>query len=126
MDIGTKIRKIRETKGYTQEYMAMNLSISQSKYCNIESSKSNVDFELLLKIATLLQTDLQEFVPENYNFFNIQNNHDNAVSGWIINEKDIAKEQIILQQLKDKEKIIALQEDKIAYLIQEVADLKAK
>ncbi len=51
-NIGTKIRKIRAEKGLTQEYMAANLDISQSKYCHIESSKSGVDFELLLKIAT--------------------------------------------------------------------------
>jgi transcriptional regulator with XRE-family HTH domain len=68
MDIGTKIRKLRESKGFTQEYMAMHLAISQSKYCNIESNKTSIDFEVLLKVAALLQTDLKEFIPEKYNF----------------------------------------------------------
>lgn len=36
MDIGTKIRKLRELRNYNQEYMSQKLDISQKAYSDIE------------------------------------------------------------------------------------------
>ncbi len=47
------------------------------------------------------------------------------MSGWTIHTKDIAHEQNLLQQLKDKDKIIALQDEKITALTHEIAVLKS-
>ncbi|MFN3918468.1 MAG: helix-turn-helix domain-containing protein [Flavobacteriales bacterium] len=38
--IGLNIRKRRELRGYTQEYMADNLGISQSAYVQIEKGQT--------------------------------------------------------------------------------------
>ncbi len=35
MLVGQKIRKLRELRNYTQEYMATQLDLSQKSYCNI-------------------------------------------------------------------------------------------
>ena len=37
MELGIKIKKIRESKNYTQEYMSNKLNISQNTYSKIET-----------------------------------------------------------------------------------------
>jgi transcriptional regulator with XRE-family HTH domain len=54
MDIGYKIKKIREIRNYTQEYMAEQLCISQVSYCRIEKSQTKIDLERFEKIAGIL------------------------------------------------------------------------
>jgi transcriptional regulator with XRE-family HTH domain len=52
------IRAIRESRGYTQEYMAEMLDICQSTYANLESGKSVMRVDRLLEICTILETDI--------------------------------------------------------------------
>ena len=56
------IRGIRESKGYTQEYMAEMLDICQSTYANLESGKTTLTLARLLRIADILETDFTELV----------------------------------------------------------------
>ena len=42
MNIGQRVRKVRELKNYTQEFMAEQLKISQSHYCRMEADKSKI------------------------------------------------------------------------------------
>ena len=62
MEIGTKIRKLRELQDYTQAYMAAALSISQSHYSRIESNQVDVSFSRLQQIAGLLNVELHELL----------------------------------------------------------------
>lgn len=55
--IGENIRKIRELRGYSQDYMASRLSISQRSYSNIESDKSKLDKDTLNEISNVLEID---------------------------------------------------------------------
>jgi transcriptional regulator with XRE-family HTH domain len=57
-----RIRALRESKGFTQEYMAEMLGISQSTYAHLESGKANMDIGRLLRIADILETDMTELV----------------------------------------------------------------
>lgn len=52
--LGDKIRKIRELKGYSQEYIAHSIGISQNAYSKLETGKTKLDFEKLSKIAVKL------------------------------------------------------------------------
>ena len=54
---GTKIRKHRQTKGYSQDYMATQLGISQNAYHKIESDQTNVKANTLERIAEILGVD---------------------------------------------------------------------
>lgn len=47
--IGSKIKKIRNEKGYSQEYMADRLNIAQSTFHYIECGKSIPSIDLLKK-----------------------------------------------------------------------------
>ena len=53
--LGQKIKKIRELKNFTQEYMAENLEISQPAYSKLEKGEIKVSDEKLIQIANILQ-----------------------------------------------------------------------
>lgn len=64
MDCEVMIRKIRTQKGYSQEYMAYELNISQKTYSNIENNKSPLTIEMIEKIATLLDVSFVDLLPQ--------------------------------------------------------------
>jgi transcriptional regulator with XRE-family HTH domain len=51
------IRKIREYRNYTQEYLAMKLGISQNAYSKIELAYTRITVERLIHIAQILEVD---------------------------------------------------------------------
>ncbi len=55
-DIGSKVRKLREFKDVSQDYMAEQLGISQSHYSRIEKGERTLDSQQLERIAKLLET----------------------------------------------------------------------
>lgn len=55
--IGQKIRKIRELKGFSQEYVANKLDLTQKAYSNIENGKTKLDFDRLEVIANIFEVD---------------------------------------------------------------------
>lgn len=66
-DIGKKIRQIRLMRGYSQEYMAVSLMVSQKAYSKYESGQTRMTLSLLEKIATILEVChiwLLQFNPE--------------------------------------------------------------
>ena len=62
--IGYKIRKIREVKGFSQEYVSSKLGITQKSYSKIESGATKVDEEKLERIAAVL--DVEKDVIKNF------------------------------------------------------------
>jgi transcriptional regulator with XRE-family HTH domain len=57
-----RIRAIREAKGYTQEYMAEMMGICQSTYAHLESGKTKLHVDRLVKIADLLEVDVTALI----------------------------------------------------------------
>lgn len=49
------IRKIRELKGYSQQYVAIALNISQRQYSRLENNGVDIKISILKKIATILE-----------------------------------------------------------------------
>lgn len=56
-ETGHKIRQIRELKGYSQEFVASKLGISQRAYSKIETNQTKIDWERITKIAELFEVD---------------------------------------------------------------------
>jgi transcriptional regulator with XRE-family HTH domain len=54
-NIGFKIRKVRELKNLSQNYVADKLSLSQSTYSETENGKTQVTDQKLNQIATILE-----------------------------------------------------------------------
>jgi transcriptional regulator with XRE-family HTH domain len=58
MSIENQLRKLREAKGYSQEYMALQLEMSQNGYCKIENGRVDIKLKTLQRIADILQIKL--------------------------------------------------------------------
>lgn len=69
LKIGENIRKIRELKGYSQEYMAQKLGISQRTYSSIESQNDKIDGERLKAIAAILEVNVLDILAFNDKVF---------------------------------------------------------
>ena len=77
MDIGDKIRKVRELKGLKQEYVAGKLGLSVTAYGNIERNESSLSFDRLEEIAEVLEVSVQDIlnIPEQLNIHSISNSN---------------------------------------------------
>jgi len=63
-EVLNKIKTYRKDKGYSQEYMAFKLDISQAAYTNIENQTSKLSVERLIEIADILGQPLSVFLGE--------------------------------------------------------------
>ncbi len=60
--IGREIRSVREAKGYSQEYLAEMLDMSQSSYANMESGKSTLSVDRLIQTCEILHLDIHKLL----------------------------------------------------------------
>jgi transcriptional regulator with XRE-family HTH domain len=58
-NIGDKIRKVRELKGFTQDFMAGKLEMSQRAYSKIENNDIKLDWGRIEDISKIL--DIEPF-----------------------------------------------------------------
>jgi transcriptional regulator with XRE-family HTH domain len=63
--VALNIRKIREYRNYTQEYLAMKLGISQNAYSKIELGYTRITLERLIQISQLLDVDSVDLLSSN-------------------------------------------------------------
>ncbi len=100
MVIGNKLRKLRMGKGYSQEYLAEVLEVSQKTYSNMENNKSSISIETLKKIAEEYKIDLIELLSDDKVI--VQNNSSRESStfqsGIIINHMS----EELLNQMKER------------------------
>jgi len=57
-----KIKAVRKEKGYSQNYMGMQLGISQRAYCKLERGKTKLTINRLRSIAELLEVNPKKLV----------------------------------------------------------------
>jgi transcriptional regulator with XRE-family HTH domain len=104
--IGNKIKKIRELKNYTQEYMAERLEMTQAGYSKIERDESDISFTKLNTISDILEVKLEDLISFDEKYvFNIMNNQIgikdlNLPSALSAQERKLFEDQI--QSLKDE------------------------
>lgn len=100
--ISNRIKKMRELKNWTQEYMAERLGISQNTYSRMETEASKISVDRLLEIAQIFEVPIEFLMNTNSPILNISNNHNNKYIGYfeVIEEKDsdYLKERIVLMQ----------------------------
>lgn len=113
MILGHKIKKLRELKNFTQDFMATELGLNQSAYSKIESGASDMSYTKIEKIASILGIKPEDIISFNEQMvFNVMNNQ-NGQNGFVINNNQIS------------EKEGALYEQQIELLKNEVAHLKS-
>ena len=60
--IVANIRKIREYRNYTQDYLAVKLHISQNAYSKIELGYSSITLTRLIHIAEILDVEIIDII----------------------------------------------------------------
>lgn len=109
MNLGLKIKKLRELRNYTQEYVADRIGLDQSAYSRLEKGDTKITFDRLTKIAEVLEVEPEDIDAfDEKQIFNIttQNGH----NGYIIN---------VISENERK-----LYEDQISTLKEEISHLK--
>jgi transcriptional regulator with XRE-family HTH domain len=99
--ISQNIRKIRDLKGFSQEFIASQLSISQPAYCKIEQGKTQLSGDLLEKLARIM--DVEEKWFEEFSDSIVFNNCSNSgnYNHYTINES-IEKIEALYRNLCDE------------------------
>jgi transcriptional regulator with XRE-family HTH domain len=64
MIIGRKIKEVREAIGYSQDFVAYMLGVSQSTYAKYENGKTKITLERLDKISEILKVKVTYFLNE--------------------------------------------------------------
>ncbi|HMI04820.1 MAG TPA: helix-turn-helix transcriptional regulator [Pedobacter sp.] len=60
--VASNIRKIREFRNYTQDYLAAKIGISQNAYSKIELGYSKITLDRLFHIAIILEVDATQLI----------------------------------------------------------------
>ncbi len=106
-DIGVKIRQLRELKGFSQEFMAQSLSISQRSYSKLERNEVKLDWEKIREISSVLEIEPMDLInfDENLIFNNCtQSGKFSAETNNITNvsEKLIEQYEKRIKQLEEE------------------------
>ncbi len=84
--IGTRIRKLRESKDLTQENMAAELDITAGAYAKIERGETDPSITRLKQIADILSVDVTYFFKESTTpVLNLVEEPENKYSGYASN-----------------------------------------
>ncbi|GHT75412.1 hypothetical protein AGMMS50262_10640 [Bacteroidia bacterium] len=116
-NIGYKIRRLREQKGFSQEYMASQLDITQASYARIESQEIKLTIDRLQKIAEVLETDILTFFDSTKLTIQSQTNHDNTYAISYIDSLNIENKETT-------QKLIQTLENEIGHLKSEIDFLR--
>lgn len=110
MEIGIKIKKVRELRNYTQDYMAEKLNVSQSTYSRFEKDEGDLTISQLHKIAEVLDVKVNDLIAFDDKY--VLNNYGEIKENQYGNIQNYFPEK--LEKLyEDKIKLL---EDKIKYL----------
>lgn len=62
--VGTRIRKIREQRGLSQDNMATELGITQPSYARLEKKDDRISITRIISIAKILKATVSELINE--------------------------------------------------------------
>jgi transcriptional regulator with XRE-family HTH domain len=119
MKINESLKKIRKSKGYSQEYVADYIGIDTTNYGRIERGQTSITFDRMEQLAKLYGLGVVEFVVMLTNSKPIINN-ENAGSAYFINTIDYLKKEVLFL----RESLIA-RDFQIAHLLELGQEYKA-
>ncbi len=95
MEIHEKIRTIRQSKGFTQDYVAEKIGIDTVNYGRIERGQAKLTIERFLKISEIFEVKPALFFSENKEV--------GSNEMLILLNKIYETEQEILKQMKNED-----------------------
>jgi transcriptional regulator with XRE-family HTH domain len=97
---GEKIKILRNVKGYTQEYMAKNLNLSQRAYSKIENNEIEPSQVIIQKVAAIFNVT-PEFIQNFSPTIIFNNTFNKEFTGNMYVNQIIQTEEKILGYVKD-------------------------
>ncbi len=119
LSVGEKIKKMRELRNFTQNYMAEQLKMGQAGYSKIEQGETDISYSRLEQIAKVLKTNVEDII--NFDEKKIFNNYFDNVHQYTTNG-NIYTDKLVLEELqKFYQKHF---EDRLAEKNMHIADLQ--
>jgi transcriptional regulator with XRE-family HTH domain len=103
MNVGERIKKLRELKNFTQQHMAQELNLSLSGYGKIERNETDISISKLEKISAILGVDINTILSfDEKHIFNFTNNQ--TANGIVQNQYTTQTELIeeLIEQYKNE------------------------
>lgn len=97
--VGTRIRKIREQRGLSQDNMATELGITQPSYARLEKKDDRISITRIISIAKILKATVSELINEKVENAITQQNSETP-QAYVDNISQADKEHI--KTLKDE------------------------
>ena len=109
-----RIKKIREFRNFTQQYLADKLDISQNAYSKIENGTTKLTIDRLEQVAKLLDVPMDSLLSSEKQVLNVENNSINKFYAHIENlheeNKEILQQQIEFLQQQNKNLLTTIDE----------------
>ena len=105
MQIGSKVKKLRELRNFTQSYLADYLDITQSTYSRYEKDELHFTADMLQKLATLLGLSvsaIQQF--DEHKIFQYIESVANCAHHQSIKEQKLSAD--LLQSLQNENELL--------------------
>lgn len=110
LNIGGKIRQIRDVNNLSMAQVADKLGISARMYANIENETSNITLKRLISICNVFECTLEQLLGfSEKNIFNFQNSQEKngTINQGVINEKELVKNLLeakdeLIHQLREE------------------------
>ncbi len=107
-NLSRNIKKHREIKGYSQEYMAQELEITQPSYAKIENDSVQITVDRLFKISKILAIDVVELLGIQQQTIYHQELKDYSIGHQSIKTLHQENKETLQELLKAKDEQIAL------------------
>lgn len=108
MSIGTRVRKYREAKNWSQEDLAIRLDTTQTTISNIESDKNIPNSLLLSNIAREFEVDINDLLDDATTIIRDNELHDQSAINQYNPVFNIQSPELIESILKNQEQIANL------------------
>jgi transcriptional regulator with XRE-family HTH domain len=114
MKLGSRIKQLREMRGFSQKVIAGHLDMTQANYHKLESDKFDIRLEYLEKLANFYKISLAELIASEQSSVRVEHNGNNH-NGVVVGNAEWAQ-----ALLDSKNEIIKLKDEKIAWLEQQL------
>lgn len=127
MTTGTKIRLLREQKGWGQDVLANELNISQPAISKIESDQTKLSWDHAEILAKLFEVDPEYFFDSKVSNYISNNQKVNQLYNSEYHDNNIEFVKGLYEaQLKLKDQLLEERHERIVDLKKQVEELKAE
>ena len=107
-----RIKRIREFRNYTQQYLADKLDISQNAYSKIENGTTKLTIDRLEQVAKLLDVPVESILSNEKQVFNVENHAKFYAHIENLHEenKELLQKQVEFLQLQNEKLMSTIEE----------------